>query len=76
MNLNDEKGTDPTVEVIVEMFPEEFLRNSGRESGLVIKEPKIDLLILFWVLTLGVSVRFRRNIRYHRRLNPDAKHAT
>ena len=24
MNLNDEKGTDPTVEVIVEMFPEEF----------------------------------------------------
>jgi len=28
MNLNDEKGTDPTVEAIVEMFPEDFLRNT------------------------------------------------
>jgi len=26
MNLNDEKGTDPTVEAIVEMFPEEFFK--------------------------------------------------
>ena len=24
MNLNDEKGTDPTVEAIVEMFPEDL----------------------------------------------------
>jgi len=23
--INDEKGTDPTVEAIVEMFPEDFL---------------------------------------------------
>ena len=37
MNLNDEKGTDPTVEAIVEMFPEDFLRNTARESGLVIR---------------------------------------
>ena len=37
MNLNDEKGTDPTVEVIVEMFPEEFLKNSARKSGFIIR---------------------------------------
>ena len=41
MNLNDEKGTDPTVEAIVEMFPEDFLRDTARESGFVIREPKL-----------------------------------
>ena len=30
--INDEKGTDPTVEAIVEMFPEDFLRNTARET--------------------------------------------
>ena len=39
MNLNDEKGTDPTVEAIVEMFPEDFLRNTARESELVQPPP-------------------------------------
>ena len=63
MNLNDEKGTDPTVEAIVEMFPEDFLRNTARESGLVIRERKIDPVILFWVLTLGFGVRFLSTIR-------------
>ena len=38
MNLNDEKGTDFTVEAIVEMFPEDFLRNTTRESVFVIRE--------------------------------------
>ena len=63
MNLNDEKGTDPTVEAIVEMFPEDFLRNTARESVLVIRERKIDPVILFWMLTLGFGVRFLSTIR-------------
>ena len=67
MNLNDEKGTDPTVEAIVEMFPEDFLRDTARESGFVIRERKIDPVILFWVLTLGFGVRFLSTIRGLRR---------
>ena len=59
--INDEKGTDPTVEAIVEMFPED-LRNTARESGLVIRERKIDPVILFWVLTLGFVVCFLSTI--------------
>jgi len=47
----------------VEMFPEDFLRNTARESGLVIRERKIDPVILFWVLTLGFGVRFLSTIR-------------
>ena len=47
----------------MEMFPEEFLRNSARESGFIIRGHKIDLLILFWVLTLGFGVRFLSTIR-------------
>jgi len=47
----------------VEMFPEEFLRNSARASGFIIRRRKIDLLILFWVLTLGFGVRFLSTIR-------------
>ena len=63
MNLNNEKGIDPTVEAIVEMLPENFLRNTARESVLIIRERKIDPVILFWVLTLGFGVRFLSTIR-------------
>ncbi len=58
MALNDEKRVDPTVETIVEMFPETFLRNTAREAGVVIRERKVDPVVLFWVLTLGFGVRF------------------
>ena len=63
MASNDEKRVDPTVESIVEMFPEDFLRNTARETGVVIRERKIDPVILFWVLTLGFGVRFLGTIR-------------
>ena len=58
MNLNNEKGIDPTVEAIVEMLSENFLRNTARESVLIIRECKIDPVILFWVLTLGFGTTF------------------
>jgi hypothetical protein len=57
MNANDEKKVDPTVETLVEMFSEKFLRNTARETGIVKRERKIDSVILFWVLTLGFGVR-------------------
>jgi len=63
MNANDEKKVDPTVETLVEMFSEEFLRNTARETGVVKRERKIDPVILFWVLTLGFGVRFLSAIR-------------
>lgn len=63
MAVNAEKGIDPTVETIVEMFPEEFLRNTARKTGVVKRERKIDIVILFWVLTLDFGVRFLGTIR-------------
>lgn len=56
MASNNENRVDPTVETIVEMFPEEFLRNTAQETGVVKRERKIDPVILFWVLTLGFGV--------------------
>ena len=58
MGLNNEKEVDPTVKSIVEMFPEDFLRNTARETGVVKRERKIDPVILFWVLTLGLVYAF------------------
>lgn len=63
MASNDEKRVDPTVETVVEMFSEEFLRNAARETGVVRRERKIDPVIFFWVLTLGFGVRFLSTIR-------------
>ena len=63
MGLNNEKEVDPTVKSIVEMFPEDFLRNTARETGVVKRERKIDPVILFWVLTLGFGVRLLSTIR-------------
>ena len=63
MGLDNEKEVDPTVKSIVEMFPEDFLRNTARETGVVKRERKIDPVILFWVLTLGFGVRLLSTIR-------------
>lgn len=54
---------DPTVQAIVEMFPEDFLRKTAKETGVVERERKIDIVILFWVITLGFGVRFLSTIR-------------
>ena len=51
------------METIVEMFPEDFLRNTARESVFVIMKHKIDPVILFRVLTPGFGVRFLSTIR-------------
>nr|AAU82287.1 transposase [uncultured archaeon GZfos13E1] len=63
MISDKENSVDPTVQTIVEMFPEDFLRNTARETGVVERERKIDVVILFWVTTLGFGVRFLSAIR-------------
>ena len=55
---DNEISVDPTVKTLVEMFPGDFLRNTARETGTVERERKIDIVILFWVTTLGFGVRF------------------
>jgi putative transposase len=59
----NENSVDPTVHIIVEMFSEDFLRNTARETRVVKRERKIDVVILFWVTTLGFGVRFLSTIR-------------
>ena len=63
MCSDKENSVDPTVQAIVEMFPEVFLRNTARETGVVERERKIDVVVLFWVTTLGFGVRFLSTIR-------------
>ncbi|MFQ6055466.1 MAG: IS4 family transposase, partial [Methanosarcinales archaeon] len=57
------KKVDPTVKSLVEMFPEDFLRNIAKETGLIKRERKIDPVMLFWVIVLGYGVNFLRSIR-------------
>ena len=45
-----------------EMFPEEWLRQTAKETGLIKRERKIDPVIIFWVLTLGFGVRLQRTL--------------
>ncbi len=44
------------------MFPEEWLRKTARETGLIKRERKIDPTIIFWVLTLSFGVRLQRTL--------------
>lgn len=44
------------------MFPEEWLRGTARETGLIKRERKIDPTIIFWVLTLSFGVRLQRTL--------------
>ncbi len=53
----------PTLEdSLREMFPEEWLRKTAKETGLIIRERKIDPVIIFWVLTLSFGVRLQRTL--------------
>lgn len=54
---------DPTVECIIQMFPEEFLRDLARKTGFIKRQRKIDPVIYFWVLVLSFGVNFLRSIR-------------
>jgi hypothetical protein len=44
------------------MFPEELLRQTAKETGLIKRECKIDSVVIFWVLTLGFGVRCKRTL--------------
>ena len=44
------------------MFPEEWLRETARETYLIKRERKIDPTIMFWVLTLSFGVRLQRTL--------------
>ena len=45
-----------------EMFPEEWLRQTARETDLIVRERKIDPVIIFWFLTLSFGVRLQRTL--------------
>ncbi len=60
---NHNKEADSTVECIVQMFPEEFLRNLARKVGFIQRERKIEAVMMFWVLVLGFGVDSLRSIR-------------
>jgi len=60
---NHIKQTDPTVECLVQMFSEEFLRNTAQKTGLIKRQRKIDPVTFFWVLILGFGVDFLISIR-------------
>lgn len=50
------------IDPLRKMFPEEWLRITARETGLIKRERKIDPTIMFWVLTLGFGVRLQRTL--------------
>ncbi|AKB38781.1 Mobile element protein [Methanosarcina siciliae C2J] len=53
----------PTLEdSLREMFPEDWLRQTAKETGLIKRERKIDPVVIFWVLTLSFGVRLQRTL--------------
>ena len=49
-------------ESLCKMFSEEWLRQTAKETGLIVRERKIDPVIIFWVLTLSFGVRLQRTL--------------
>jgi putative transposase len=67
----------PTLEdSLREMFPEEWLRQSAKETGLIVRERKIDPVIIFWVLTLSFGVRLQRTLASLKREYETKSHKT
>jgi len=49
-------------EVMCELFPPEWLRDTAKEKGVVKRERKIDPVALFWVLILSFGVGMQRTL--------------
>ena len=45
-----------------QMFPEEWLRQTARATGLIKRERKIDPVAFFWILVLSYSVQVQRTL--------------
>lgn len=64
MNSSTKKQkVDPSVECLIKLFPEDFIRAIAAETGFIIRNRKIDPVIFFWVIVLGFGVNFLRTIR-------------
>lgn len=49
------------------LFPATYLRQVARENGAVIRERKVDIVELFWVLVLGFAAAPKRSLATLRR---------
>jgi len=49
-------------EVMCDLFPPEWLRETAKEKGLVKRKRKIDPVALFWVLTLSFGIGMQRTL--------------
>jgi hypothetical protein len=54
---------DPIVELLILLFPEDFLQKVAEETGFIQRKRKINPVIFFWVIVLGFGVNFLREIR-------------
>jgi len=59
--MND-KMTQKILEDLNSMFSQEWLQKIADETGLIIRERKIDPTIMFWALVLGFGVRLQRSL--------------
>lgn len=50
-----------------ELFPEDWLREKARETGVVERHRKIDPVVLFWTLALGFGIGTQRSLASLRR---------
>ena len=58
MISNNENNVGPTVQTTVEMFPEDFLKNTARETGVVERERRIDPVSFSELLRPGLRCAF------------------
>lgn len=49
-------------EALCKMFPQEWLHNTAKETGLVKRERKVNPVALFWVLVLSFGVGMQRTL--------------
>ena len=65
LNISASMSPHPSLtleDYLWEIFPKEWLRQTAKETGLIVRERKIDPVIIFWVLTLSFGVRLQRTL--------------
>ncbi len=64
-DLNDEKETKFKKSRVIEeeltiLFSPEFLQKTTNDTGFIKRDRKINLVLMFWTLSLGFGVQLRR----------------
>lgn len=67
MGRGKKRPSEPILDDLDAMFPADWLRETARTTGLIVREGVVNPVAMFWAIILGSGIHFRREVKMVRR---------